>query len=80
VSYREAASKFKIASVREKYPEDKLVEEDLKDIQSEILQNVDMAKPGERVPLLRSIFVTTKNLATDFPLTSIEPNLGTTLS
>ena len=43
VSYRDAASNFKMAIVREKYPEDKLVEEDIKDIQSEILQNVDGA-------------------------------------
>ena len=30
-----------MAIVKEKYPEDKLVEEDIKDIQSEILRNVD---------------------------------------
>ena len=41
VSYRDAALNFKMAIVTEKYPEDKLVEEDIKDIQSEILQNVD---------------------------------------
>ena len=38
--------------LREKYPEETLVEEDIKDIQSEILRNVDGAKPGE--PLLRT--------------------------
>ena len=40
-----------MAIVREKYPEDNLVEGDLKDIQSEILRNVDGAKPGEPLPL-----------------------------
>jgi hypothetical protein len=54
VSYRDAASKFKMAIIREKYPEDKLVEEDIKDIQSEILQNVDGAIPGEPLPLPRT--------------------------
>ena len=54
VSYRDATSNFKMAIVREKYPEDKLIEEDIKDIQSEILWNVDGAKPGEPLPLLRT--------------------------
>ena len=43
-----------MAIVREKYPEDKLVEEDIKDIHSEILRNVDGAKPGEPLALLRT--------------------------
>ena len=55
MSYRDAASNFKMAIVREKYPEDKLVEEDIKDIQSEILRNVDRAKPGKLLPLLRTL-------------------------
>jgi len=41
VSYQDAASNFKMVIVREKYPEDKLVEEDIKDIQSEILRKVE---------------------------------------
>ena len=48
VSYRDAASNFKMAIVRE---DDKLVEED---IQSEILWNIDGAKPGEPLSLLRT--------------------------
>jgi hypothetical protein len=54
VSYKDAASNFKIAIVREKYSEDKLVEEDIKDIKTEILQKVDGAKPGKPLPLLRT--------------------------
>ena len=42
-------------TIREKCPEDKLVEEDIKDIQSEILRNVDRAKPGKLLPLLRTL-------------------------
>jgi hypothetical protein len=88
VSYRDAASNYKMAIVREKYLEDKLVEEHIKDIQSEILRNVDGAKHGEPLPLLRTYslqgaliyFATTKNLATGSPLTSMEPTLGTNLS
>jgi hypothetical protein len=38
-----------MAIVREKYSE-----EDIKDIQSEILQNVDGTKPGQPLPLLRT--------------------------
>ena len=54
VSYRDAVLNFKMAIVREKYLEDKLVEEGIKDIQSEILRNVDEAKPGEPLPLFRT--------------------------
>ena len=54
VSYRHAASNLMMAIIRKKYPEDKLVEEDIKDIQSEILRIVDGAKPGEPLPLLRT--------------------------
>jgi hypothetical protein len=55
VPYRDAVSNFKMAIVREKYPEDKLVEEYIKDIQSEILRNVVGAKPGEPLPLLKTL-------------------------
>ena len=71
-----------MAIIREKYPEDKLVEEDIKDIQSEILQNVD-GPNLENLYLsseLLSIFVIIKILATGSPLTSMEPNLETSLS
>jgi hypothetical protein len=54
VSYRDEASNFKMTIVREKYPEDKLFEEYIKIIQSEILWNVDEAKAGESLPLLRT--------------------------
>ena len=87
MSYKDAVSNFNMTIVREKYPEDMLVEVVIKDIQSEILRKIDGAKPRELLPLLRTyslqegaIFVTTKNLATGFPLTSMEPNLGTSLS
>ena len=81
MSYRDAVSNFKMTIVREKYPEDKIVEEYFKDIQSEILQNVDGAKPGKSLPLLRTYSLQeSKNLATGSTLTSMEPNLGTSLS
>ena len=43
ISYRDAASNFKMAIVRQKYPEDKHIEEDIKDINSAILRIVDGA-------------------------------------
>ena len=54
VSYRDVVSNVKIAVLREKYPVDKLVEEDIKDILREILRNVDGSKPEEFLPLLRT--------------------------
>ena len=54
MSFRDASLNVKMTIVRVKYPEDKLVKEDIKDTRSEILQNVDGHKLGEPLPLLRT--------------------------